>query len=136
MSAKRNPFREDAWFWASMCPFAAPPMRRPASSSAFAPNAFIRIGADETVTLVANKSEMGQGVFTALPMLICEELEADWKKVRVASAPVAPDYDHAAWGAQLTGGSSSVASEWDRLRRVGAAAREMLIAAAAAIMAG
>jgi|WetSurMetagenome_2_1015567.scaffolds.fasta_scaffold18761_2 isoquinoline 1-oxidoreductase subunit beta len=103
-----------------------------ASSGVFAPNAFIRIGTDETVTLVANKSEMGQGVFTALPMLICEELEADWRKVRVASAPAAKEYRHTAWGAQGTGGSTSVATEWDRLRRVGAAAREMLISAAAA----
>ena len=103
-----------------------------ASSSVFAPNAFIRIGQDETVTLAVNKSEMGQGVFTALPMIICEELEADWRKVRVASASsMAKDYRHTNWGAQGTGGSSSVASEWDRLRRVGAAAREMLVSAAA-----
>ena len=103
------------------------------SSPAFAPNAFIHIGQDETVTLAVNKSEMGQGVFTALPMLICEELEADWRKVRVASASsMAKDYRHTVWGVQGTGGSSSVASEWDRLRGVGAAAREMLISAAAA----
>jgi len=107
-----------------------------ASSPAFAPNAFIRIGADETVTLAVNKSEMGQGVFTALPMLICEELEADWRKVRVASASsMAKDYRHTNWGAQGTGGSSSVASEWDRLRGVGAVAREMLVSAAAAAFA-
>jgi CO/xanthine dehydrogenase Mo-binding subunit len=103
-----------------------------ASSPAFAPNAFIRIGGDETVTLAVNKSEMGQGVFTALPMLICEELEADWSKVRVASASVAKEYRHTIWRAQGTGGSTSVVSEWDRLRRAGAAAREMLISAAAA----
>jgi isoquinoline 1-oxidoreductase beta subunit len=107
-----------------------------APSAVFAPNAFIRIGQDETVTLVANKSEMGQGVFTALPMLICEELEADWMKVRVASAScMEKDYRHTVWGAQGTGGSSSVASEWDRLREVGASAREMLISAAAATFA-
>jgi isoquinoline 1-oxidoreductase beta subunit len=107
-----------------------------APSSAFAPNAFIRIGQDETVTLAVNKSEMGQGVFTALPMLICEELEADWRKVRVASASsMEKDYRHTVWGAQGTGGSSSVASEWDRLREVGASAREMLISAAAATFA-
>ena len=88
------------------------------------------------MTLAVNKSEMGQGVFTALPMLICEELEADWSKVRVASASsMAKDYRHTSWGAQGTGGSSSVASEWERLRRVGAAAREMLISAAAATFA-
>ncbi|HTZ41320.1 MAG TPA: molybdopterin-dependent oxidoreductase [Syntrophales bacterium] len=104
-----------------------------ASPQAFAPNAFIRIGEDETVTLAVNKSEMGQGVFTALPMLICEELEADWKKIRVASASTTKEYHHTIWGVQGTGGSTSVASEWDRLREVGAAAREMLISAAAAI---
>ncbi|HEX9157736.1 MAG TPA: molybdopterin cofactor-binding domain-containing protein, partial [Syntrophales bacterium] len=99
-----------------------------ASLPAFSPNAFIRIGKDDTVTLAVNKSEMGQGVFTALPMLICEELEADWSKVRVASASsMVKDYRHTVWGAQGTGGSSSVASEWERLRKVGAAAREMLI---------
>ncbi len=107
-----------------------------ASSPAFAPNAFIRIGQDETVTLAVNKSEMGQGVFTALPMLICEELEADWRKIRVASASsMEKDYRHTIWGAQGTGGSSSVASEWDRLRKVGATAREMLMSAAAATFA-
>ena len=71
------------------------------SSPAFAPNAFIHIGQDETVTLAVNKSEMGQGVFTALPMLICEELEADWRKVGVASASsMAKDYRHTVWGVQ------------------------------------
>lgn len=65
-------------------------------------------------------------------MLIAEELECDWKKIRVESAPVAPVYNHTAFGIQMTGGSTSVWSEYDRLRKVGAAAREMLIAAAAA----
>lgn len=95
------------------------------------PNAFIRIGADDTVTIIVNHSEMGQGVYTSLPMLVAEELEADWTKIRVESAPVDPVYNHTAFGMQMTGGSSSVWSEYDRLRMVGAAAREMLIAAAA-----
>jgi isoquinoline 1-oxidoreductase beta subunit len=94
-------------------------------------NAFVRIGADDTVTIVVNHSEMGQGVYTSLPMLVNEELEADWTKIRLDAAPVDPAYNHTAFGMQMTGGSSSVWSEYDRLRQMGAAAREMLIAAAA-----
>ncbi len=94
-------------------------------------NPFVRIGPDESVTLVVNHSEMGQGVYTALPMLVAEELECDWTKIRVVAAPVDPAYNHTQFGFQLTGGSSSMASEWERLRRVGAGARERLIAAAA-----
>jgi isoquinoline 1-oxidoreductase subunit beta len=97
------------------------------------PNAFIRIGTDNAVTIIVNHSEMGQGVYTSLPMLIAEELECDWSKVKVVSAPVDPVYNHTAYGMQMTGGSSSVWSEYDRLRMVGAAAREMLITAAAAV---
>ncbi len=102
-------------------------------TTAIVPNAFIRIGADNTVTLIINKSEMGQGVYTSLPMLIAEELECDWKKIRMESAPVDPAYNHPEWGVQGTGGSSSVRSEWERLSKAGAAAREMLISAAAKI---
>lgn len=102
------------------------------TSPAVEPNAFIRIAPDDTITFIINKSEMGQGVYTSLPMLIAEELGCDWNKIRVESAPVAPVYNHTAFGIQLTGGSTSVWSEYDRLRKVGAAAREMLIAAAAA----
>lgn len=99
----------------------------------FAPNAFIRIGADDMVAIIVNKSEMGQGVYTSLPMLIAEELECDWNKMYVEAAPVDPTYNHAEWGAiQGTGGSSSVRSEWERFRKAGATAREMLLAAAAA----
>lgn len=96
------------------------------------PNAFIRIAPDDTVTIIVNHSEMGQGVYTSLPMLINEELDADWANIRVESAPVDSAYNHTAFGMQMTGGSSSVWSEYDRLRKVGAAAREMLIIAAAA----
>ncbi len=96
-------------------------------------NAFVRVGTDDTVTIIVNHSEMGQGVYTSLPMLVAEELEADWKKIRVEAAPVDPAYNHTAFGMQMTGGSTSVWSEYDRLRTVGAAAREMLIAAAAEI---
>ena len=106
----------------------------PLSGKPFVMNHFIRIGADETVTVVINKSEMGQGVYTSLSMLVAEELEADWTKIRVEPAPVDPAYNHALWGAaQGTGGSTSVLSEWDRLRQAGAVAREKLIAAAASV---
>ncbi len=97
----------------------------------YRPDAFIRIGTDETITMIVNKSEMGQGVYTAIPMLIAEELECDWSKVRVESAPVDPIYNNPMSGAQMTGGSSSIRTEWDRMRKVGAAARMMLIGAAA-----
>jgi len=103
-----------------------------APGSSFAPNAFLRIGSDESITVIVNKSEMGQGVYTSLPMLVAEELCCDWKKVTFQASPVAPEYNHAQFGPlMVTGGSSSVRSEWERLSRAGAAAREMLLAAAA-----
>ncbi len=98
----------------------------------FAPNAFLRIGIDESVTVIVNKSEMGQGVYTALPMLVAEELCCDWKQVTFRASPVAPEYNHVQFGPiMVTGGSSSVRSEWSRLSLAGAAAREMLVSAAA-----
>ena len=97
----------------------------------FAPNAFIRIGRNNIVTIIVNKSEMGQGINTALPMLIAEELEIDLRRVKVQAAPVGAAYAHPQAGIQFTGGSQSVATEWDRFRKAGAAAREMLLAAAA-----
>ena len=99
--------------------------------ASFAPNAFVRIGTDDSVTVIVNKSEMGQGVYTSLPMLLAEELEADWSKIKVESAPVDAAYNHPAFGIQMTGGSTSTASEWERFRKAGATARVMLIAAAA-----
>ena len=98
---------------------------------AFAPNAFLRIDSEDIVTVIVNHSEMGQGVYTALPMLVAEELEADWSKIRLAAAPVDPVYNHTIFGMQATGGSTSTWSEWDRLRQAGAMAKAMLIAAAA-----
>jgi len=99
----------------------------------FIPNAFIRIGRDDTLTIIINKSEMGQGVYTSLPMLVAEELEADWRKIRIEPAPVDPAYNHTQWGIQGTGGSTSVRSSWEQLRRAGAVARTMLEKAAAAV---
>jgi isoquinoline 1-oxidoreductase beta subunit len=98
----------------------------------FALNAFVRVGADDSVTVVVNHSEMGQGPYTSVPMLVAEELDADWAKVRYEAAPVAAVYNHTVYGIQITGGSTSTWTEWDRVRKAGAAARAMLIAAAAA----
>lgn len=97
----------------------------------YPPNAFIHIAPDDSITIVVNKSEMGQGVYTSLPMLIAEELEADWSRISVVSAPIAAVYNHTAFGMQMTGGSSSVPSSWDQLRHVGASGRMMLVRAAA-----
>jgi isoquinoline 1-oxidoreductase beta subunit len=94
-------------------------------------NPYLRIGTEGRVIIVVGKSEMGQGVYASLPMLVAEELEVEWSKVSVEAAPVGPEYYHALWGIQATGGSTSVLSEWDRLRQAGAAARIMLVQAAA-----
>jgi isoquinoline 1-oxidoreductase beta subunit len=102
-----------------------------ASAAAFMPNAFVRIGTDERITVIVNHSEMGQGVYTSLPMLLADELDADWTKVGFEAAPVDPKYNHPAFGMQMTGGSSSVYSGLQQFREAGAAARAMLIAAAA-----
>ena len=101
------------------------------SAASFMPNAFVRIGSDERITVIVNHSEMGQGVYTSLPMLLAEELDADWNKVGFEPAPVDPKYNHPAFGMQMTGGSSSVWSGFEQFRNAGAAARAMLIAAAA-----
>ncbi len=97
----------------------------------FAPNAFIRVAKDGWVTVMVNKSEMGQGVYTSLPMLIAEELDADWNRIRVESAPAEPAYNHVYFGMYITGGSSSVSSSWAQFRNAGATARAMLVRAAA-----
>src|SRR4029078_7619192 len=102
-----------------------------APATTFAPNAFVRIGSDDILTVIINKSEMGQGPYTSLPMIVAEELEADWSKVRYEPAPVDPAYNHTVFGMQMTRGSTSTASEWDRMRKAGATARVMLVAAAA-----
>src|SRR5215472_12656850 len=95
------------------------------------PNAFLRIAPDESITVLLAHSEMGQGIWTALPILLAEELECDWSKIRVEHAPAAPVYAHTAFGMQMTGGSTTTWSEFDRYRQVGAMAREMLIQTAA-----
>src|SRR6202051_1490680 len=93
---------------------------------AFSPNAYLRITPDSKITIVVARSEMGQGVRTALPMILAEELEADWKQIEIEQAGAS-----ALYGDQTTGGSASVRTTWDPMRKAGAAAREMLISAAA-----
>lgn len=94
--------------------------------NAFQPNAWLIIDSDNSTTIVVSESEMGQGVFTSLAMLVADELEADWARVSVQQAPVVQ-----AFGWQGTGGSSSIRQGWKPLREAGAAARMMLQAAAA-----
>jgi isoquinoline 1-oxidoreductase beta subunit len=99
----------------------------------FAPNAFVRIGTDNTVTVIVKHLEMGQGTYTGLPTLVAEELDADWPQIRAEGAPAdAKLYNNLFWGpAQGTGGSTALANSYEQLRKAGAAARAMLVAAAA-----
>ena len=103
-----------------------------AEEKEFALNAFVRIGTDESVTVISAHSEMGQGIYTSLPMLLNEELEANWSNIRVEAAPVDKVYNHPLFGLQMTGGSTTSPAEWKRYREMGATARVMLVAAAAA----
>src|SRR5438067_3242514 len=114
--------------------FALPGAQRPAEAATpaeFKPNAYLRVGADDRVTVVVGLSEMGQGVHTAIPQLVAEELDADWTRVRVEQAPVDQAYINPIFGIQATGSSTSVNGSWGPMRKAGAAAREMLVAAAA-----
>jgi isoquinoline 1-oxidoreductase beta subunit len=97
----------------------------------YPPAAFIRIGTDDTVTVLINKLEFGQGVFTSMAMLAAEELDADWSKVGAQHAPAAQVYADPAFGLQMTAGSTSISSTWQQYRTIGATARLMLIQAAA-----
>jgi isoquinoline 1-oxidoreductase beta subunit len=121
------------------------PHKDGASKEVFSPNAFLRITPDNKVTILVARSEMGQGVRTAFPMILAEELEADWKEITVEQAGASTLYGlgastlggetqygaSALFGDQYTGSSASIRMKWDPLRRAGAAAREMLITAAA-----
>ena len=107
------------------------PTRREQQAAPFAPNAWLRIEPDDSIRVLVDRSEMGQGVTTALPMLLAEELEADWTKVQIEFAPADKAYINPLFGMQGTGGSTSVRAAWTPLRKAGAAAREVLITAAA-----
>jgi isoquinoline 1-oxidoreductase beta subunit len=113
--------------------FALPAAARAARAATATPiGAYVRIGGDNRVTVVCGSSEMGQGVLTAIPMLVAEELDADWRLVSVEQAPVDKAYTNPMFGMQATGGSTTVRAHWEPMRKAGAAAREMLVAAAAA----
>src|SRR5216110_382217 len=109
--------------------FYLPPRARAASTAAdFSPNAWLRVSADGLVTLTVDKSEMGQGSQTGLAMILAEELDADWSTVRLGPVPENP----AGWSRRMsTGGSTAIRTSWEPLRKAGAAAREMLLDAAA-----
>lgn len=95
-------------------------------------NAFIRIAPDNTVTVLSKHLEMGQGTYTGLATIVAEELDADWNQMRAEGAPAdAKLYANLAFGIQGTGGSTAMANSWDQLRKAGATARAMLVAAAA-----
>ena len=104
-----------------------------AADEVFAPNAFVRIAPDNTVTIVGKHLEMGQGSYTGLAVILAEELDADWAQVKVEAAPAdATRYNNLKLGPmQATGGSTSLANSWEQLRRAGATARAMLVEAAA-----
>src|ERR1700692_3993188 len=95
-------------------------------SKPFSPNAYLKITPDGKITVMVARSEMGQGVQTSLPMILAEELEANWKQINIEQVGASTLY-----GDQSTGGSASVRTTWVPMRRAGAAAREMLISAAA-----
>ncbi|MBK4735643.1 xanthine dehydrogenase family protein molybdopterin-binding subunit [Noviherbaspirillum pedocola] len=102
------------------------------STANFQPNAFVRIGADDSVTVIAKHLEMGQGAYTGLATLVAEELDADWKQIRVEGAPAdVKRYANTLLGVQGTGGSTAMANSYEQMRRAGAAARAMLVQAAA-----
>jgi isoquinoline 1-oxidoreductase beta subunit len=105
----------------------------PTEEAAFQPNAFLRIGSDNSVTVISKHLEMGQGTYTGLATLVAEELDASWDQVRVEGAPAdAKRYRNLFWGeAQGTGGSTAIANSWLQMRKAGAAARQMLVDAAA-----
>ena len=95
-------------------------------------NAFVRVAPDGTVTVLSKHLEMGQGPYTGLTTIVAEELDADWSQMRVAAAPADDDvYKNLAFGLQGTGGSTSIANSYEQLRKAGATARAMLVAAAA-----
>jgi isoquinoline 1-oxidoreductase beta subunit len=102
-------------------------------SNHFSPNSWVHLAPDDSITLMVATSELGQGSMTAIPMLLAEELEADWTRIKVAPAPVNSDFNNPISNKQSTGGSTAVRGYWETLPRVGAGTRELLIAAAAEI---
>ena len=129
--ARRTFIKSSAAVGGSLIIGVALPMRFAMAATDSAINAWIRIGSDNTVTILCARSEMGQGVVMALPTLVAEELEVDLSKVKVDFAPPGEVYINGMLGGQITGGSTSVRDGWDKLRIAGAQARIMLTEAAA-----
>ena len=102
-----------------------------AGGAVSAPNAWVHIAEDNTISILVAHSEMGQGVYTSMPMLVAEELNVELNQIKVVDAPPGAAYVNALLGAQITGGSTSVRNGWEKLRIAGAQVREMLVAAAA-----
>ena len=102
------------------------------AAEALAPDAFIRIAPDNTITIISKHTELGQGTYNGLATILAEEMDADWGQIRVEAAPAdAKRYgNRLAGGVQMTGGSTSMAGAWDEMRRAGATARAMLVEAA------
>src|SRR3954452_3296644 len=111
--------------------FAQEPPAAAAAAKLPPVNAFLRIGGDESVTVILAHSEMGQGIWTTLPMMVNEELEADWSRIRVEHAPTAAVYGSSIFQIQMTGGLTTPWCRVDPHRQVGAVARILLVAAAA-----
>src|SRR5215813_10492162 len=102
------------------------------AAGSFEPNIWLKIDADDSVTVKLTQLEMGQGVMTSMPMLVAEELDVDWNKIKTEWVPADPKYGNPNFGgAQLTAGSNSVRGMWKLLREAGAGARAMLVTAGA-----
>ena len=132
--SRRGFMQTSAAFSGGLMVGVALPLAGPAQAAGLVhtPNAWVHISDDNTITLISARAEMGQGVYTSMPMLVAEELNVDIQNVKVAFAPPGKAYGNALiFGLQLTGGSTSVREGWEKLRLAGAQVREMLITAAA-----
>jgi len=111
---------------------AAQAFRPAGGAAAFAPNAFVRVAADDSITVLVKHIEFGQGPFTGLATLVAEEMDADWSQMRAEHSPADVKlYANLAFGVQGTGGSTAIANSWEQMRKAGATARAMLVQAAA-----
>jgi len=112
-------------------PGCKPSHKSSGAVTTLAPNAWLRIGSDDSITFFCDRAEMGQGVYTALPMLVAEELGVGLERIKVEFAPPGDEYINNLIGGQITGGSTSIRDAWEKLRKAGATARHLLVSAAA-----